>query len=56
MRILDKYILKKFLGTFIYSISLILLIFIVFDLKDKLPSFLEDKTPLKEILFYYYFF
>ena len=54
MRILDKYILKKFLGTFIYSISLILLIFIVFDLKDKLPSFLEDKTPLKEIIFDYY--
>lgn len=54
MKIIDKYILKKFLGTFIYSISLILLIFIVFDLKDKLPSFVADKTPLKEIIFNYY--
>ncbi|MCX7728927.1 MAG: LptF/LptG family permease [Bacteroidia bacterium] len=54
MKIIDKYILKKFLGTFIYSIALILLIFIVFDLKDKLPGFLEDKTPLKEIILDYY--
>ncbi len=37
-----------------YSISLILLIFIVFDLKDKLPGFLADKTPLSEIIGDYY--
>ena len=54
MRILDRYILKKFLGTFVYSISLILLIFIVFDLKDKLPGFLEDRIPLKEVILDYY--
>ncbi len=54
MKILDKYIVKKFLGTFVYSIGLILLVFIVFDLKDKLPGFLEDKTPLKEIITDYY--
>lgn len=54
MKIIDRYIIKKFLGTFVYSISLILLIFIVFDLKDKLPGFLEDKTPIKEIITDYY--
>ncbi len=54
IKILDRYILKKFLGTFIYSIALILSIFIVFDLKDKLPSFLADKVPLKEIVVDYY--
>lgn len=54
MKILDKYIIKKFIGTFVYSIGLILLVFIVFDLKDKLPGFLEDKTPLKDIITDYY--
>lgn len=54
MKILDAYIIKKFLGTFLYSITLILLIFIVFDLKDKLPGFLEDKTPIREIIMDYY--
>ncbi len=42
------------MGTFVYSIGLILLIFIVFDLKDKLPDFIADKTPFKEIIWDYY--
>ncbi len=51
---LDKYILGKFLKTFLFSITLILLIFIVFDIKDKLPTFTKSNIPLKEIIFDYY--
>lgn len=51
---LDKYILKKFLTTFFFSITLILLIFIVFDIKDKLSNFTSNHIPLKEIVFDYY--
>lgn len=51
---LDKYILKKFLTTFFFSITLILMIFIVFDIKDKLPTFTTNDIPLKEIIFDYY--
>jgi len=51
---LDRYILGKFLKTFIFSITLILLIFIVFDIKDKLPTFSQKKIPLAEIIFDYY--
>lgn len=51
---LDKYILKKFLTTFFFSITLILMIFIVFDIKDKLPTFSTSDIPLKEIVFDYY--
>lgn len=51
---LDRYILSKFLKTFLFSISLILLIFIVFDIKDKLPTFSTQNIPLKEIIFDYY--
>jgi lipopolysaccharide export system permease protein len=51
---LDRYILKKFLSTFFFSIALILMIFIVFDIKDKLPSFTSNHIPLKEIVFDYY--
>jgi lipopolysaccharide export system permease protein len=51
---LDKYILKKFLTTFFFSITLILMIFIVFDIKDKLPTFSAHDIPLKEIIFDYY--
>ncbi len=51
---LDRYILGKFLKTFFFSITLILLIFIVFDIKDKIPTFTKDSIPLKEIIFDYY--
>jgi len=51
---LDKYIIGKFLTTFFFSITLILLIFIVFDIKDKMPTFTTDNIPLKEIVFDYY--
>jgi lipopolysaccharide export system permease protein len=51
---LDKYILKKFLTTFFFSIALILAIFIVFDIKDKLPTFSTNDIPLSEIVFDYY--
>lgn len=54
LKILDKYILKKFIGTFVFSISLILAIFIVFDISEKLQDFIASKVPLKEIIFSHY--
>jgi len=51
---LDKYIIKKFLGTFIFSIVLILGIAIVFDLSEKLDNFIDHKAPFKAVIFDYY--
>jgi len=53
---LDRYILGKFMRTFFLSITLILLIFIVFDIKEKIQTFTDPKNdiPLKEIIFDYY--
>ena len=52
---LDSYILKKFLGTFLLSITLIILIVIVFDISEKLDDFVSKKAPLNAIIFDYYF-
>ena len=54
LKILDKYILKKFLGTFLFSIALILAIFIVFDISEKLQDFIASKAPVSEIVFNHY--
>lgn len=54
LTIIDRYILKKFLGTYIFSISLILAIFIVFDIKEKVQYFTTEDIPFKEIFFDYY--
>ncbi|MCH5318593.1 MAG: LptF/LptG family permease [Paramuribaculum sp.] len=50
--ILDGYIIKKFLGTYIFAIILILAITIMFDINEKLDSFL--KAPLKATIFDYF--
>ncbi len=54
LTIIDKYILKKFLGTYLFSIFLILAIFIVFDIKDKVQTFSTEDIPTREIIVDYY--
>lgn len=51
---LDRYIIVKFLGTYIYSIVLILGISIVFDVNENLSKFATYGAPLKAIVFDYY--
>lgn len=55
MKKLDLYIFKKFLGTFFFSITLIILIVIVFDISEKIEDFIKKDAPLKVIVFDYYF-
>ena len=55
LKLLDWYIIRKFLGTFFFSLALIISIAIIFDISEKMDDFLERKAPLKAILFDYYF-
>lgn len=54
IKILDWYIIKKFTGTYIYSIMLIISISIVFDINENLAKFSESHAPLRAIVFDYY--
>ncbi|MGM9810762.1 MAG: LptF/LptG family permease [Paludibacteraceae bacterium] len=54
MKKLDWYIIRKFLGTFFFSIVLILSIAIVFDLTEKMDDFYENQVPTREIILDYY--
>ena len=51
---LDRYIIAKFIGTYIYSILLIISISIVFDVNENLAKFSTYGAPLKAIVFDYY--
>ena len=51
---LDWYIIKKFIGTYIYSIALIISISIVFDVNENLAKFTQYHAPLKAIVLDYY--
>ena len=54
MKKLDLYIIRKFLGTFFFSMLLILSIVVVFDLSERLEKFIENEAPVKAIIFDYY--
>lgn len=51
---IDWYIIKKFLGTFFYSIALLTVIIIVFDISEKIDDFIENAAPLNKIIFQHY--
>ena len=51
---IDKYIIKQFLGTFIFFLSGIMLIVVVFDINEKFDKFSVPEVTLNEIVYDYY--
>ena len=54
LTILDRYIIRKFLGTFFFALLLIICVAVIFDLAEKLDDFMEKKAPISAIVFDYY--
>lgn len=52
LTIIDRYILRKFLGTYFLATALLLLVIAMFDVTEKLDAFLT--APIKETLFDYF--
>ena len=52
IKLIDLYIIKKFLGTYIFSIILLLAIVVMFDINEKLDAILT--APWKETVFDYF--
>jgi lipopolysaccharide export system permease protein len=55
MKTIDIYIIKKFLGTFFFTLMLLIFIVIIFDISEKIDDFLKRDAPLSAIIFDYYF-
>lgn len=51
---LDRYLIAKFIGTYVFAIILIISISIVFDINENLAKFSTYGAPLKAIVFDYY--
>lgn len=51
---LDRYILGKYLKTFLVALALIIIIVITFDISEKLDDFLEHHASLWQIISVYY--
>ncbi|MBE7171794.1 MAG: LptF/LptG family permease [Williamsia sp.] len=55
MKILDWYILKKFLVTFFFAIIMITIIAVIIDTSEKTDDFVKSGLSTKEIITQYYF-
>lgn len=51
---IDRYIIRKFIGTYFFAIILIIGIVIIFDISEKIDDFVDKSAPLKEIVLNYY--
>jgi lipopolysaccharide export system permease protein len=56
MKILDKYILKRFLSSFFFTVVLILAIIIVIDYTEKNEDFIKSGVTMSKIFLEYYIF
>ncbi|NBJ06433.1 YjgP/YjgQ family permease [Alistipes sp. Z76] len=54
VKILDRYILAKFLGTYVFAIAMISVILVVFDYAEHVDDFTEMKAPLSAVFLDYY--
>lgn len=54
LKLLDWYIIRKFIGTYVFAIILIISLAIVFDVNENLEKFSRFHAPLNAIVFDYY--
>ncbi|WP_242922561.1 LptF/LptG family permease [Pontibacter liquoris] len=54
MKLLDKYILKKFLSTYVFVVLILVAVICVIDFTEKNDDFIEHSVSAYEILFDYY--
>lgn len=54
IKILDRYIIGKFLGTYVFAIAMIIVVVVIFDYVEKIDDFTETKATVKEVLLDYY--
>ena len=56
MKILDRYLLKTFVSTLLFTLFAFICIFVIVDLVDRLRDFLNHDVPRSIILNYYLFY
>lgn len=54
LKIIDSFIIGKYLGTFLYTLVLFVLIIVIFDLSEKLDDFLEADLSIWQVITLYY--
>jgi len=53
-KIIDRYIMKKFIMSFLIAMVLIIGIVIIFDISEKIDYFVKNEAPIRAVIFDYY--
>jgi lipopolysaccharide export system permease protein len=54
LTVIDRFIIKKYLGTFVFTLGIFMVISVVFDISEHLDNFLGDNASINDIIFVYY--
>jgi len=54
MNIIDRYIFKKYMTTFLFTVGVFIVVIVIFDISEKLDDFLKYKASFTQVLFQYY--
>lgn len=54
IKTIDWYIIKKYLGTYVFTMAIFTVIIVIFDISEKLDDFMKHSAPLSKIIFEYY--
>lgn len=52
--IIDRYIIRKYIGTFLYTMAIFTVVAVIFDVSERIDDFMKYKAPLSKIVFEYY--
>ncbi|MEP3389764.1 MAG: LptF/LptG family permease, partial [Reichenbachiella sp.] len=53
MKLLDKYILSKFLKTYVFVVGLLVVVIMVIDFTEKNEKYIKNDVPAEAIIQYY---
>ncbi len=53
MRLIDKHLLRTLITPLFYCLAAFVLVYVIFDLFDNLPDFIDAETPLWNVFCYY---
>ncbi|MBD1430684.1 LptF/LptG family permease [Sphingobacterium litopenaei] len=54
MNIIDRYIFKKYMTTFVFTVAIFIVVIVIFDISEKLDDFLKNKASFVDVLLKYY--
>ena len=54
MKIIDKYIIQKYLSTFVFTVAIFCVVIVIFDISEKIDDFNKQNSSISQVFTEYY--